>query len=245
MNSCTILAGVFITLGWFTKVVPTGAMVFHDLNSKRSCLPGYSGDRCRQACQYPKFGLQCKGMCDCKQTLCHYITGCPPLAAICQAGVIGKYCDEQCEFPMYGYGCQQRCLCSKTRCSISNGCSKIKSKKGIIHQYVTTKSSFALMEKTTSTGSVKEFHGKPMVDNELSTGKGFTAKTLLHTHRVNEPTKDEQMENTLLEQPSQTSKITWIHTVIISVGGMLAVVVIAHIVISINNCVNGMRRATY
>lgn len=56
---------------------------------------------------------------------------------------------------------------------------------------------------------------------------------------------DEQMENTLLEQPSQTSKVTWIHTVIISVGGMLAVVVIAHIVIFINNCVNGMRRATY
>lgn len=42
---------------------------------------------------------------------------------------------------------------------------------------------------------VKEFHGKPMVDNELSTGKGFTAKTLLHTHRVNEPTKGDHINN--------------------------------------------------
>lgn len=34
-----------------------------------------------------------------------------------------------------------------------------------------------------------------MVDNELSTCKGFTVKTLLHRHRVNEPTKGDHMHN--------------------------------------------------
>lgn len=56
---------------------------------------------------------------------------------------------------------------------------------------------------------------------------------------------DKRMENTLLKQRSQTSKVTWIRTSFISVDGILAVMVIAHIVISINNSVNGMHRAAH
>lgn len=42
---------------------------------------------------------------------------------------------------------------------------------------------------------VNEYYGKPMVDNELSTCKGFTVKTLLHRHRVNKPAKGDHIHN--------------------------------------------------
>lgn len=55
---------------------------FSNWGPKEDCRSGFSGDRCQQKCQYPNFGRQCKGICNCKQTLCHYKNGCPPLGNI-------------------------------------------------------------------------------------------------------------------------------------------------------------------
>lgn len=52
----------------------------------------------------------------------------------------------------------------------------------------------------------------------------------------------ERIKNTHFTQSSQTSKVTWIHIAIISVGGILAVLVIAHVILSIIKCVNVNRR---
>lgn len=44
------------------------------------CHPGYHGYRCQEICTYPRFGLRCEGKCKCRQKLCHYVNGCPPLS---------------------------------------------------------------------------------------------------------------------------------------------------------------------
>lgn len=44
------------------------------------CHPGYHGYRCQEICTYPRFGLRCEAKCKCRQKLCHYVNGCPPLS---------------------------------------------------------------------------------------------------------------------------------------------------------------------
>lgn len=51
------------------------------------------------------------------------------------------------------------------------------------------------------------------------------------------------MESTTSRQP-QENPVTWIQTIIISVGCLLAVMVIVHVVISLVNCVNVTQRIT-
>lgn len=56
-------------------------------------------------------------------------------------------------------------------------------------------------------------------------------------YHIFEETANGQLENTIFRQ-RQENPVTWIQIIIISVGCLLAVMVIVHVVISIVNCVN-------
>lgn len=58
-----------------------------------------------------------------------------------------------------------------------------------------------------------------------------------------EETTNGQLENTIFRQ-RQENPVTWIQIIIISVGCLLAVMVIVHVVISIVNCVNVTQKIT-
>lgn len=210
MNSCAILAGVFITLGWFTKSIRSPCNIFYsNWGPKEDCRSGFSGDRCQQKCQYPNFGRQCKGICNCKQTLCHYKNGCPPLAAVCPTGFTGTHCDDQCKYPNYGYGCQQQCLCPKARCNFVYGCSK--RKPNIARPYPKTKSSSAPMEKKTIEG-ITEKQPETFVNTETKFHKEFTFGTQSDSQRGQHTIKGitEKKPETFVNTESKIPKgFTW------------------------------------
>lgn len=239
MKICAMKTGFYIAIGLLILIEDVILRVY------TLCPLGFHGYRCQESCKYPKFGLRCERVCDCRQGLCNHIKGCPPPDAVCPAGFTGKYCDDQCKHPNYGYGCQQQCFCPKVRCSTVTGCPKRKPDN--IHPYLKTKSSSAPKEKTTIKG-ITEIQSEPLVNNNSKITEGFTLEIQINSQRENESIQvkteiseeavNEQIENTLFTQPSQTSKVTWIHIAIISVGGMVAVMVIAHVVLSIFHCAN-------
>nr|XP_034332385.1 multiple epidermal growth factor-like domains protein 6 isoform X1 [Crassostrea gigas] len=240
MRICAMKTGFYITIGLLTLIEDVVLRFY------RFCSPGYYGYRCQESCRYPRFGHRCKEICVCRQSLCNHIKGCPLPAAVCPVGFTGKNCEEKCNFPNYGYGCQQQCSCPKVRCSTVNGCQKIK--PNTICPYLKTKSSFAPSEKTTIT-AIRGIQTEPLVKNNSNVDEGVTLETQLDSQRKNGPINEkaikEQIENTILTKPTQKSKVTWMHIAIISVGGMLAVIVIAHVIVSIINCVNVNCRLTH
>lgn len=95
-------------------------------------------------------------------------------------------------------------------------------------------------EKTAITG-ITGMQSESSV-NDSTIEEGFTFGTQLDSKRENRSIKEEaasvQIKNIFFTQPLQTSKVTRIHIAIISVGGMVAVMVIAHVVLSIFHCAN-------
>lgn len=39
-------------------------------------MPGCSGVNCTERCNYPAYGLRCKGYCDCEEDACDMSIGC-------------------------------------------------------------------------------------------------------------------------------------------------------------------------
>ncbi|XP_048769613.1 multiple epidermal growth factor-like domains protein 10 [Ostrea edulis] len=44
-----------------------------------ACEPGYIGGYCNESCEYPYHGWNCRKMCSCNRSMCHYLTGCQSL----------------------------------------------------------------------------------------------------------------------------------------------------------------------
>ncbi|XP_056013969.1 multiple epidermal growth factor-like domains protein 11 isoform X2 [Ostrea edulis] len=96
-----------------------------------SCKTGYFGVSCNNKCKYPTYGNQCRLRCDCSESLCNHVNGCPSPATSCRIGYIGKYCETPCRYPNYGAGCQKLCLCAEQRCNSSTGCKQMKDSNAV------------------------------------------------------------------------------------------------------------------
>lgn len=181
------------------------------------CPSGYHGNYCRELCPHPFFGNHCKGICQCNPHLCHHIRGCPSLGTNCPLGFTGRYCQTTCQYPHYGIACQQTCSCSKTRCSSSTGCAKID-----------TISFHRNSQKRNITTATKNKGTNETINKteNLSTANG-TVKG-----------------KSIPKQHPQVNKNTWTHSILLSLGIVLAALVIVHALLSVNNCVKRRNKIT-
>ncbi|KAJ8040642.1 Angiopoietin-1 receptor [Holothuria leucospilota] len=100
--------------------------VCDDKSGRCFCPPGFTGDRCENACSRGFIGQRCDVECsevsdyeDCRGT---EICLPDPFGCSCAPGYKGLNCTEECAAGFYGAGCTQVCHCDdNTFCDIKTG----------------------------------------------------------------------------------------------------------------------------
>ncbi|GBN73705.1 Multiple epidermal growth factor-like domains protein 10, partial [Araneus ventricosus] len=71
-----------------------------------SCLPGWEGVFCEEACSNRSWGEQCNETCLCSDDVpCHHVTG----RCLCEPGFQGYNCSEECTPGFFGKDCEEVC----------------------------------------------------------------------------------------------------------------------------------------